>query len=299
MVKWGCKKITHMSNEEKNKNGKKKKLSMRNDYVFKRIFTKKGNEVFLKEFLSNLLEIEIKKIKVEHDIALEKELKEEKLGILDVKAVLNNNIEIDIELQMEDEHNMVERSTYYGTRLLSSQLESGQNYLKIRPSIVISIMNFNLLKYEEYINSTITVFEKHREDEANKYLKYYYIELPKFRKSKVDVNDKIVQWLYFIDSVNKKRIGEVMEKNKNIRKANEELEYLSGNAAERRKAELREKYKKDITSAREHGIDIGEQKGIEKRNIEIVKSMLKEKIDISIISKVTNLSIEEIEKINI
>lgn len=292
-----------MSNEEKNKNGKKKKLSMRNDYVFKRIFTKKGNEVFLKEFLSNLLEIEIKKIKVEHDIALEKELKEEKLGILDVKAVLNNNIEIDIELQMEDEHNMVERSTYYGTRLLSSQLESGQNYLKIRPSIVISIMNFNLLKYEEYINSTITVFEKHREDEANKYLKYYYIELPKFRKSKVDVNDKIVQWLYFIDSVNKKRIGEVMEKNKNIRKANEELEYLSGNAAERRKAELREKYKKDITSAREHGIDIGEQKGIEKgiekRNIEIVKSMLKEKIDISIISKVTNLSIEEIEKINI
>lgn len=288
-----------MSNEEKNKNGKKKKLSMRNDYVFKRIFTKKGNEVFLKEFLSNLLEIEIKKIKVEHDIALEKELKEEKLGILDIKAVLNNNIEIDIELQMEDEHNMVERSTYYGTRLLSSQLESGQNYLKIRPSIVISIMNFNLLKYEEYINSTITVFEKHREDEANKYLKYYYIELPKFRKSKVDVNDKIVQWLYFIDSVNKKRIGEVMEKNKNIRKANEELEYLSGNAAERRKAELREKYKKDITSAREHGIDIGEQKGIEKRNIEIVKSMLKEKIDISIISKVTNLSIEEIEKINI
>lgn len=271
-----------------------KKLSMRNDYVFKRIFTKKGNEIFLKEFLSNLLKIDIKKIEVEHDIALEKELKDEKLGILDVKAILNDNMEIDIELQIENEHNIIERSTFYGTRLLSSQLESGHNYLEIKPAIVISILNFNVFEYEEYINSTVTVLDKHREIEVNKYLKYYYIELPKFRKSKVDIEDKVSEWLYFIDSIDEKRIGEVMEKNENIKKANEELEYLSGEAAERRKAELREKYKKDITSARENGIRIGE----EKVKTEMIKSMLKKKMDIQTIIEITGVSKEEIEKIN-
>jgi len=83
-----------------------------------------------------------------------------------------------------------------------------------------------------------------------------------------------------------------------VKKANEELEYLSGDAAERRKAELREKYKKDITSAREHGIRIGEEKGIEKgktqEKFEMAKAMLKENIDINVISKITGLTKEEI-----
>jgi len=287
-------KTIHMDYTENNKN---KKLSMRNDYVFKRIFTKKGNEDFLKEFLSNLLKIDIKKIEVEHDIALEKELKDEKLGVLDVKAVLNDNMEIDIELQIENEHNIIERSTFYGTRLISSQLESGQDYLNIKPSIVIAILNFNVFEYEEYINSTVMVLDKHREREVNRYLKYYYIELPKFRKSKVSENDKVSDWLAFIDSKDEKRIGEVMERNEKVKKANEELEYLSGDAAERRKAELREKYKKDITSAREHGIRIGEEKGKIERNYEIVKAMLKKKMNIEDIIEITDLTKEEIDKI--
>jgi len=285
------------------------KLSVKNDYVFKRLFTKKGNEKYLKEFLSNLLKMDIQEIKIEHDKRLDQNLKNEKYGVLDVKAVLNDDMEIDIELQIENEHNIIERSTFYGTRLISSQLESGQDYLNIKPSIVISILNFNVFEYEEYINSTVTVLDKHREREVNKYLKYYYIELPKFRKRKIDEKDKVSDWLAFIDSKDEKRIGEVMERNEKVKKANEELEYLSGDAAERSKAELREKYKKDITSAREHGIRIGEEKGIEKgmekgieqgeknKCLEIAREMLKEGLEPSLISKITSLSSSELEKL--
>ena len=84
-----------------------------------------------------------------------------------------------------------------------------------------------------------------------------------------------------------------MERNENVKKANEELEYLSGDAAERRKAELREKYKKDITSAREHGIRIG----VKKEKFEIAKVMLKENASIDFISKITGFTKEEIENI--
>ena len=39
------------------------RLSVKRDIVFKRIFANKGNEEFLREFLSSLLNLEIKEIK--------------------------------------------------------------------------------------------------------------------------------------------------------------------------------------------------------------------------------------------
>lgn len=50
--------------DKKENNKKKDKLLLTNDFVFKRIFAKKGNESFLKDFLSSLLKIEIKEIEV-------------------------------------------------------------------------------------------------------------------------------------------------------------------------------------------------------------------------------------------
>ena len=47
----------------------------------------------------------------------------------------------------------------------------------------------------------------------------------------------------------------------------------------------------------EKGIEQGIEKGIEQEKIEIVKNMLKDEVDISVISKYTGLSKEEIEKL--
>ena len=43
---------------------KNKVYKIKNDVIFKELFSKKGNEEFLIEFLSNLLKIEIKKIEI-------------------------------------------------------------------------------------------------------------------------------------------------------------------------------------------------------------------------------------------
>ncbi|MBQ8219403.1 MAG: hypothetical protein IJZ79_06595, partial [Bacilli bacterium] len=47
-----------------------------------------------------------------------------------------------------------------------------------------------------------------------------------------------------------------------------------------------------------HGIEQGIEQGIENEKTEIVKKMLQENTDINFISKITGLSIEEINKIN-
>ena len=89
--------------------------------------------------------------------------------------------------------------------------------------------------------------------------------------------------------------------NKLVQKAEDEFEYLTGDAETRRLAELREKAIRDeaagLKSARRKGIEEGIQQGIEKQKIETAKKMLAEKIDIELIMKITELTKEEIEKL--
>ena len=171
------------------------RLSVKNDFVFKRLFAKKGNENFLKEFLSELLKIEINTIKIAHDIVLEKNIKDEKLGILDIKAQLDNGVHINIEMQRSDEKNIVKRSTYYASNIITTQLKKRENYKKLKPVIVIFIMDFNHFETEEYITKTVTVSDQNRKYEINEDMVYYYIELPKFRETEFNLNNKVEQWL--------------------------------------------------------------------------------------------------------
>ena len=88
-----------------------------------------------------------------------------------------------------------------------------------------------------------------------------------------------------------------MEENKEIKKANEQLEYLTGDEAVRRMAFLREKAERDyvtnMSGAKEEGEKIGERN----KTIEIAKEMLKEGMEIEKIIKITKLTDKELEKL--
>lgn len=74
-------------------------LPLSNDYVFKRIFSKGGNEKILKSLLEAILEIKIEKIQIKNP-EIPKEAINEKLSILDIKAEINDEIILDIEMQV-------------------------------------------------------------------------------------------------------------------------------------------------------------------------------------------------------
>ena len=124
-------------------------------------------------------------------------------------------------------------------------------------------------------------------------LKWYFIELPKFRKQNLDMNEKINQWLAFIDDYNKEMVKVAEEKNDKLKKARIEMNYLTGDAEVRRLAELREKWEMDRISAINHAT----RKGAKEKSIEVAKEMIKKDLDINLICEVTKLTKEEIEKI--
>lgn len=162
---------------------KEKTRELTEDYIFKRVFGKRGNEDLLKDLLESILEIKIQKIEVIVGPEVEKIKPEDKLGIIDLKATVNENTTIDIEIQVKDNHNMVERSTFYIAGLYHTGLKAGEVYEENNKVIGINILMFNIFEWEKFHSKGIL-----KEDELNKIMtdkiELHFLELPKIINNK-------------------------------------------------------------------------------------------------------------------
>ena len=299
--------MSKKNEEQKNKPTKEnKKYNLKNDVIFKAFFARKENEIFLIDFLEALLNIKIKTIKINEEVNLEQLSVDEKGGRLDLQAKLDDGVIVNIELQIKNNFNIKERTTVYSSKVISREVARGSDYKDVSKVIMINILGYNLLEFDEYISETVIVLDKHRDYEMLKGIKWYFIELPKFRKKNPDLNDKIDQWICFIDESNKEAVKMAENKNKVLKKARKELDYLTGDAAVRRWAELRDKWEMDDYFIKKYakeegekiGEKIGEKKGEKKRGKEIAKNLLKMGMEIPKVIEATGLDKEEIEKIS-
>ena len=170
-------------------------LPLSNDYVFKRIFGKGGNERILKSLLEAILKINIQKIEVKNP-EIPKETINEKLSILDIKAEINENTIIDIEMQVGNATAIDRRLVVYDAKLISGDIKISQEYKDAKDTIVICIVNDSIIKRNSYLNLAMLKYEETEEiryvdmgyEEEDQYLtkmcKYYIIELAKFKKKK-------------------------------------------------------------------------------------------------------------------
>ena len=218
-------------------------LPLTDDYIFKRVFAYKGNESVLKDFLEALLKIEIKGIKITNPEIIPYE-KGEKRGLLDIKAEINAGTILDVEMQMKNERNTEERVTEYMGKMISEQLQVGEDYQNLKKSIVIFITNYNFLKRNSYHSVGRMKFDKTLKDEyvnmgydkedevASKYIEVHYIELPKFKKKELSKFTRLDQWMC-IFTQNKEGIMLAEKENKEIKRAINTLDFLSKDPKER------------------------------------------------------------------
>ncbi len=129
-----------------------KLLNPKLDYVFKRIFGSVGNEKITKSFLEAVTKEEIKDIKLNCNPITEKDLYDDKLGILDIKAKLNNNINCNIELQLVDKKNIEKRLLFYWSKMYTSSIKKGEDFEKLQKGIVVLISDYNIDNLKENNN---------------------------------------------------------------------------------------------------------------------------------------------------
>ena len=250
-----------------------KKLKMKDDIMFKAFFTRNQKE--LKSLLSEILGKNVKIAKVTHDARLEQLAREMKYGILDLEVELETGEIVDVEMQLNNYGNIEPRTTFYAAKKIVEQIEPKVDYINLKKVIVISILNFSITDLSEYVSETVRVIRGHEDYELNNEVKYYYIELDKFRNQNPDMSNALNQWLSFLDMERSDLLDMAMKENKEIKKAVEKYEVLTGDEEVKRLAELRLMSKLEenaaLASARAKGTEKGLKEGLKQGKEEGLK----------------------------
>ena len=275
-------------------------LNPKIDFVFKKIFGSEKHPGVLISFLNavlkpknNITDVEIK------NTDIDKSYIEDKFSRLDVKAVTSKNEIINIEIQLKNEYNMIQRSLYYWSKLYEEQLEEGDRYDKLCRTVCINILDFKYLKNDRFHNG-YRLKEIETNEEITDLEEIHFIEIPKLKKinSEKDIVDVLEGWVEFLRDPESEVVRKLEMTNKEIREAKDELYRLSMDEKERALYFIREKSIRDeisaLANAEEKGMEIGIKKGERNKAIEIAKSLL-DVLDIETISIKTWLSIKEIE----
>ena len=281
-----------------------KLLNPKNDYVFKRLFGSVGNETITKNLLSCILQQNITDVQLDCNPILEKNLLDDKVGILDIKAKIDNTTNIDIEMQVTDHKNIEKRILFYLSKMYTKTIKKSQDYSSLEKCIAILITNYNIdiiKNIPKYITKWSIREEEYQKIVLTDVMEIYIIELNKFKDYKEKSNhNSLNSWIEFIES------PEVVDmSNKEIQKAKKVLEEISQDEHEQYLAELREKYIMDQKAIEDAGYDKGLKAGIEQginqginqEKLQIAKKMLSKKIDLKTISELTGLSIQELKKL--
>jgi len=236
------------------------------DFAFKEIMTDEKARI---GFLSAVLKLKPEDIKETHILNpyLGKVHEEDKLGILDVHILMNNNTEIDTEIQLSEMRIWANRSLFYASKMYTDQIEQGQKYDVLKKCVSISILDFELFKDQEEFYSSFHIREDQRNFLFTDKMEFHVIELPKLPKERKEESSDVELWAKFINSEREEEFDMLAKQNPYIESAYKKLQVISQDKEKRLEYEAREKairdYNQCMYEAEQRGIEIGEQRGIE------------------------------------
>ena len=277
-------------------------LNPKIDFVFKKIFGSEEHPEILISFLNAVLKPKKPIVSVEiKNSDLEKEYIEDKFSRLDVKALTSNKEIINIEIQLKNEYNMIQRSLYYWSKLYEEQLSEGDRYDKLSRTVCINILDFKYLKNDRFHNG-YRLKEIETNEELTDLQEIHFIEIPKLKRfeSTEEIVDLLEGWVEFLRDPESEVIRKLEMSNKEIREAKDELYRLSRNSKERELYYLREKSLRDeisaLANAKEKGLKEGLKQGLFEGKLESARSFLDILDDDTIATKL-NIDVDIIKKL--
>ncbi|MBU3127171.1 Rpn family recombination-promoting nuclease/putative transposase [Clostridium tagluense] len=281
------------------------RLKPLNDFIFKKTFgeeeTKDNLIALLNAILSKKDRDKLVTLEIVENKELTPELIGDKTGIIDVRAKTEDGTQLEIEVQLTNQHNMDKRTMWYWGEMFSEGIKKGEDYKNLPKVITINIVDFEYIKIPDKFHTTFHLWE----DEVKDYMltdvvEIHFIEMEKFRKLKNKnlKEDKLQRWLsFFREDISQKELKELTDMDVDIRKAEEKIEYLSSDpkTLELYKARERSLHERAnmISSAKDEGIN----EGIEKGKIKVAENFLNMGLSVEQVAKGSELSIEKIIEI--
>ncbi|KJW04275.1 putative permease [Orientia tsutsugamushi str. Sido] len=178
-------------------------LDPKNDVAFKKIFGSEKNKDILIHFLNDILlfegnreitEVEFLGTILDADIASKKE------SIVDVLCKDKNGAQYIIEMQVDPTQGFEKRAQYYAAKAYGRQPNRGKEgkYSDLKEVIFIAIADYKLFPNKEDYISRHVILDKKTYEHDLKDFSFTFIELPKFKKDRVEeLNDITEKWCYF------------------------------------------------------------------------------------------------------
>lgn len=180
-----------------------KLLDITNDYIFKRTFGYAESGEVTRILLRDILQDNINSIELNNQTITEKELMDDKVGIMDIKAVLDGNTQCDIEMQVVNQHNIEKRILFYWAKMYTQTIKEGNKYNDLKKSICVLIADFELdglKEIKKYITKWNIREEEYKSVILTDVLELVIIELPKYMKyAKREKRENLNLWLEFFD----------------------------------------------------------------------------------------------------
>ena len=268
-------------------------ISLKFDLLFKKVFGSEEDLIPIKKLLKEVLEIVPKDIKILNSELVGRPYKDRSVRV-DLVVELEDETKINIEINTVVTQTLIERNVYYMCRNMSMDVSPKRILGKINRHIQI---NMDYSGNHKAPITRYTLYDKDTKDELTNMLQIIRIYIPYFREKcynkdveKLDSKTKFLG-LFGAESIEEVRKlcsgDEMMEDiGKRIDKYNDDLDVIGLYHYKFIEEEVKQE---QLEEATKEGISEG---------IELTaKNLLKENMDINFISKVTGLSLKEIEKL--
>ena len=282
------------------------------DLFARYLLGKNGNEDLLTDLVNSTLREfnfeEVKDLEIIDPFNLSENI-ELKESIIDIKAKTKNNEVVIIEFQLCGNIDFLKRIFYYISKNVVNEVKEGENYNNVQKIISINLLDFNLkfgdkgkahrcfkLIDTKDLNISLDLIQIHILEVKR------FIEIIKNSTKEELKNNRLLSWMKFFTSDNLELIeDELKEENQIMSKVIEEYKKFTSDDKMMRAYAAREAFlvgqKMMLRREREDGFDEGKLEGIKERNYSIAKTLKQMNMDNGSISKVTGLTIDEIEKL--
>lgn len=275
------------------------------DYAFKSIFSRQTE--LLKKFL--ILELDLPLNPDECEIILEnselpKENFKEYNKTIDIYVNIDKNIFVDVEINKSNFNRVKLRNVLYFDKMYSLMLESGDNPASLKEKVLFQLNLNTEDKSMPYGKDTIVSFglETNQVYNNNKVMVLKYLEFYRKRYyNGIKLSDDEL-WLVALTSTTFTELYEVSSKFLSVKDRDTLMKEVIRVSKDKFILHEWEKDKLDelvISNSFEDGLEQGLEQGKEEKEIEIVKEMLKNGIDLNTISNITKKTIKEIERIQL
>lgn len=277
------------------------------DFGFKMLFGTEMNKELLISFINSLLsgkEVirDLTYLNTEHLGTSEADRR----AVFDVYCENERGEKILIEMQRGEQQFFKDRSLYYATFPIREQGEKGEWDYRLKAVYVIGILNFKFDSEDDnFFHHEVQLMDVCTKQVFYDKLTFIYLEMPKFNKSEDELVTMFDKWLFVLRNLSRLMARPAALQDRIFTRLFEAAEIAKFTKEQYEAYEESLKVYRDwqntIVTAEQKGMAKGMAEGIAKgrmeQNIANARSMKLAGLDYEIISQVTGLSKDEIDKL--